>query len=175
MPVVIWNYWIKRAKEWGSKYRSQNQYLNGARKLLNSSGKNIHEFTSRNGWYFKYNSKTNEFICVSDKGTISSYLDQERVLDIGNLKLKNINSVVLFLKRKCPCCGCKTLNTENNSLYEICPVCFWEYDPIQNDNPNYSGGANSISLFDAIHNYQKYGAISKEYISFVRKPYKFEK
>ena len=63
----------KHAKEWGSKYRSQNQYLNGARKLLNSSGKNIHEFTSRNGWYFKYNSKTNEFICVSDKGTISSY------------------------------------------------------------------------------------------------------
>ena len=46
---------------------------------------------------------------------------------------------------------------------------------MQNDNPNYSGGANSISLFDAIHNYQKYGAISKEYISFVRKPYKFEK
>lgn len=83
--------------------------------------------------------------------------------------------MVLFLKRKCPCCGCKTLNTENNSLYEICPVCFWEYDPMQNDNPNYSGGANSISLFDAIHNYQKYGAISKEYISFVRKPYKFEK
>lgn len=63
----------KHAKEWGSKYRSQNQYLNGARKLLNSSGKNIHKFTSRNGWYFKYNSKTNEFICVSDKGTISSY------------------------------------------------------------------------------------------------------
>ena len=63
----------KHAKEWGSKYRSQNQYLNGARKLLNSSGKSIHEFTSRNGWYFKYNSKTNEFICVSDKGTISSY------------------------------------------------------------------------------------------------------
>ena len=48
-------------------------------------------------------------------------------------------------------------------MYEICPVCCWEYDPIQNDNPNYSGGANSISLFDAIHNYQKYGAISKEY------------
>ena len=63
----------KHAKEWGSKYRSQNQYLNGARKLLNSSGKSIHEFTSKNGWYFKYNSKTNEFICVSDKGTISSY------------------------------------------------------------------------------------------------------
>lgn len=60
-------------------------------------------------------------------------------------------------------------------MYEICPVCFWEYDPIQNDNPNYSGGANSISLFDVIHNYQKYGAISKEYISFVRNPYKFEK
>nr|WP_242961735.1 CPCC family cysteine-rich protein [Ruminococcus bromii] len=42
---------------------------------------------------------------------------------------------MLFLKRKCPCCGCKTLNTENNSLYEICPICFWKYDPIKTTRP----------------------------------------
>lgn len=87
---------------------------------------------------------------------------------------KNINIEVLCLK-KCPCCGYKTLNLESNHLYEICPVCYWEYDPIQNDNPHYSGGANSVSLFDATHNYKKFGAISKEYIRFVRKPYNFEK
>lgn len=159
----------------GLQIQKSKSIFNGARKLLNSSGKNIHEFTSRNGWYFKYNSKTNEFICVSDKETISSYFRPREGIRYWRSQVKKYKQCGAFLKRKCPCCGCKTLNTENNSLYEICPVCFWEYDPIQNDNPNYSGGANSISLFDAIHNYQKYGAISKEYISFVRKPYKFEK
>ena len=96
-----------------------------------------------------------------------SYFRSREGIRYWNLKLKNINSVVLFEKKMSSSLVCKTLNTENNSLYEICPVCFWEYDPIQNDNSNYSGGTNSISLLDAIHNYQKYGAISKEYI-FVR-------
>ncbi len=42
----------KHAKEWGKKYKNKNQYLNGARKLLNSSGKNVSEFTSKKGWFF---------------------------------------------------------------------------------------------------------------------------
>ncbi len=47
--------------------------MNAARKLLRSSGKGIYEFTSNSGWFFKYNSKTNEFIYVSDKGSISTF------------------------------------------------------------------------------------------------------
>jgi hypothetical protein len=49
--------------------------------------------------------------------------------------------------RKCACCG--------NSLspylkfFDICAVCGWEDDPIQNDDPTYSGGANHISLIEA--------------------------
>lgn len=45
---------------------------------------------------------------------------------------------------KCPCCG-ETLVGE----YDICPVCNWENDPIQAENPDYSGGANRMSLQEA--------------------------
>jgi hypothetical protein len=46
--------------------------------------------------------------------------------------------------RECACCGSKTL--EAGSAYNICPVCGWEDDPIQNKDSNYEGGANHISL-----------------------------
>ncbi len=72
----------------GKKYKNKNQYLNGARKLLNSSGKNVSEFTSKKGWFFKYNSKTNEFICVSDKGTISSYFKPKEGIKYWKAQVK---------------------------------------------------------------------------------------
>lgn len=60
----------------------------------------------------------------------------------------------------------------NEAVYhDICPVCFWENDPIQNDNEKYVGGANDISLSEAKANYQKFGAVKQEYIKFVRPPY----
>ena len=46
---------------------------------------------------------------------------------------------------KCPVCGNLTFNSKDY-LYEICEECFWEYDSIQVDAPNYSGGANHKSL-----------------------------
>ena len=33
--------------------------------------------------------------------------------------------------------------------YEICDVCEWEDDPVQNEDPNYEGGANTLSLNQA--------------------------
>ena len=60
----------------------------------------------------------------------------------------------------------------NEAIYhDICPVCFWENDPIQNDNEKYVGGANDISLSEAKANYQKFGAVKQEYIKSVRSPY----
>jgi hypothetical protein len=35
------------------------------------------------------------------------------------------------------------------SSHDICGVCKWEDDPIQNNDPDYSGGANHISLNEA--------------------------
>ena len=46
---------------------------------------------------------------------------------------------------KCPVCGKDTFD-EIDHDYEICPECYWEYDSIQVDAPDFSGGANSHSL-----------------------------
>jgi hypothetical protein len=34
-------------------------------------------------------------------------------------------------------------------MYEYCPICHWQDDPIQRDEPARRGGANSISLNEA--------------------------
>jgi hypothetical protein len=47
----------------------------------------------------------------------------------------------------CPCCGSFTLSELGG--YEICTICFWEDDPIQVAEPNYSGGANKLSLSES--------------------------
>lgn len=50
---------------------------------------------------------------------------------------------------KCPCCG-KSIVPE----YDICTVCNWENDPIQRDNPELKGGANEMSLHEAIRAFE---------------------
>lgn len=47
-------------------------------------------------------------------------------------------------RRLCKCCGKYEL--DKDSLFEICPVCGWESDAVQEDNPDYEGGANKLSL-----------------------------
>ena len=44
------------------------------------------------------------------------------------------------------CPVCRKHRFEKNGKYEICPVCGWEDDPVQNDDPYFSGGANEFSL-----------------------------
>ena len=38
---------------------------------------------------------------------------------------------------------------EEEDFYEVCPVCGWEDDGLQRDNPDYAGGANRMSLNEA--------------------------
>lgn len=47
-------------------------------------------------------------------------------------------------KYLCPICG----RFRFDDLYDICEVCFWEYDPIQADEPFYAGGANHLCVND---------------------------
>ena len=61
-------------------------------------------------------------------------------------------------KFACPCCGHKTFKEKPNGTYEVCPVCFWEDDPIQLDDPDYEGGANPTSLKQAQKNFLEFGA-----------------
>ena len=49
--------------------------------------------------------------------------------------------------KKCACCGEYSLPAE--SVFAICPVCGWEDDEVQNENPSLQGGANEMSLEEA--------------------------
>lgn len=55
--------------------------------------------------------------------------------------------------RICPCCG-QHYFTEKNA-YEICPVCGWEDDPVQRRDPDFAGGANTLSLNEARREYHE--------------------
>ena len=48
---------------------------------------------------------------------------------------------------QCSCCGQLTVEEPGN--YDICEVCGWEDDPVQNDRPDRAGGANHMSLNEA--------------------------
>jgi hypothetical protein len=52
----------------------------------------------------------------------------------------------------CQCCGYKTLKEGTRDSYEICKVCFWEDDFVQNEDPDYPDGANNVSLRQAQKN-----------------------
>ncbi len=74
------------------------------------------------------------------------------------------------MKFMCPCCGHRTLSSEKRGSYEVCPVCYWEDDKVQFNDPEYKGGANRVSLNEARANYLLYGACEAEFVSKVRKP-----
>lgn len=72
----------------------------------------------------------------------------------------------------CPCCGNLTM-PDNGSFpgsFVICPVCFWEDDDVQLDNPDFAGGANRPSLNQARSNYRMFGAKDEQARSLVRPP-----
>lgn len=73
-------------------------------------------------------------------------------------------------KYACPCCGFLTLSTKPPGTYELCPVCLWEDDDVQFDDPNYAGGANSESLSAARANFREFGASARSALPHVRPP-----
>ena len=71
---------------------------------------------------------------------------------------------------QCPCCGYYTLNSRN--MNDICPVCYWENEPIE--DPNEFDECNGVSLNDARKNYIRFGYSKKRDKLWVRKPRKKE-
>lgn len=47
----------------------------------------------------------------------------------------------------CPVCGTKCQGEYDE--YDVCENCGWEDDHLQRDEPDYSGGANEMSLNEA--------------------------
>lgn len=59
-----------------------------------------------------------------------------------------------------PCPVCAKLTFEVLGDWDICPVCGWNSDPVQETMHDDPTGANGISLNEARQNYQKIGAIT---------------
>ena len=73
-------------------------------------------------------------------------------------------------KYRCPCCGYFTMNIKPDNTFQDCPVCYWEDDGVQLDQPDLAGGANTMSLNEARKNFMKFGACDKRFITDVRPP-----
>lgn len=56
-------------------------------------------------------------------------------------------------KMKCPVC--EKHEFDHNDDFDVCPICGWENDGIQNADPDYKGGANYISLNEAREQYRE--------------------
>lgn len=56
-------------------------------------------------------------------------------------------------RKRCACCGHYTL--PKDSIFEICEVCGWQDDEVQNEKPDYRGGANQMSLNEAKAAYKR--------------------
>ena len=71
---------------------------------------------------------------------------------------------------QCPCCGFYTFQSPPDGSYEICPVCFWEDDPVQAEDQGRTGGANHVSLQKARLNFARFGACEEAVRPYVREP-----
>ena len=71
-------------------------------------------------------------------------------------------------KYACPVCGNYTLRRNPNLTHEICPVCYWEDDPLHLDDPDFTGGGNQLSLRKAQQNYQEFGVNRLADLPFIR-------
>ncbi len=78
--------------------------------------------------------------------------------------------MMYHVKFACPCCGYITLDRQPTDTFQICPVCFWEDDGLQYEQPDYEGGANSVSLHQAQHNVRTFGASDQASLPYVRPP-----
>ncbi|SMQ63462.1 Cysteine-rich CPCC [Devosia lucknowensis] len=70
----------------------------------------------------------------------------------------------------CPCCEFLTYVSLPKGCHEICPVCFWQDDPVQAADSNYAGGANRVSLVTARRNFREHGAKDRLSLPHVRPP-----
>ena len=59
--------------------------------------------------------------------------------------------------------------------FKICPICYWEDDAVQFDDPDRKGGANKVSLRQAQKNFIIFGASEKRFLKNVRKPHSSDK
>ncbi len=74
---------------------------------------------------------------------------------------------------QCPCCGYYPYKDYEDAFFDICPICYWQYEETSHDTPDKpSGGANGmLSLNEARENFKRIGAIEQRVKKFVRSPF----
>lgn len=96
------------------------------------------------------------------KGVRNEYIERE-FNQIANEKIVVEGKLEKF--EKCPCCGYKTL--EERGTWDICEVCYWEDDGIEDLDIN--SGPNRMTLRKAKENFTKFGACEEELIQYIEK------
>jgi len=89
---------------------------------------------------------------------------------LATLRASDVRRMPAGYRRACPCCECRTLSDLCPGSWEICPVCFWEDDPVQWEHPAEVAGANRVSLAEARENYAAFGACDRGSLAHVRRP-----
>ncbi|WP_161787493.1 hypothetical protein [Endozoicomonas numazuensis] len=79
-PSKLEKHFNKHQHKWkNGEITSLSEYQAKAEKLLNSNiGGDVKGFTNKDGWLFKYNSRTNEFSVAKPDGTIETLFKPDR-------------------------------------------------------------------------------------------------
>ena len=73
-------------------------------------------------------------------------------------------------RKECPCCGYFTVDNDDEVIFDICEVCYWQYDEVAHDKPDTMIGANSVTLNQARKNYKLFGASQMRFVGSCREP-----
>jgi len=129
-------------------------------------------------WVEQFGTKVN-YVIIDDDLSINGLSDEIKARWVSTKPLigfdKDAKAKALYIlttnaKFPCPCCGHKTFEEKPNGSYDICPVCFWEDDLVQLDDPDYEGGANPTSLKQAQKNFINFNACDEGMKQNVRQP-----
>lgn len=97
------------------------------------------------------------------RGATNEYLAEYLRRDVG----LDVQSVEGKLPTWIACPVCKYHTFEIVGDWDICAVCGWNSDPVQEAMPDDPTGANGISLNQARANFEQFGAISQQILNDV--------
>lgn len=91
--------------------------------------------------------------------------EEEKVVE--NTRVEN----EIVANALCPCCGNKTIPSNEDALAYICPICFWEIDLFIKSDNEPSDQNHGLTLAEARQKYKRYGAVLpylKKYCKIVK-------
>jgi hypothetical protein len=77
-------------------------------------------------------------------------------------------------KWPCACCGYYAMALPAGSTHDLCPICGWEDDNVQFEDPDFPRGPNNPSLREARLSFDRCGTSDPERSCATRKPLEAE-